>query len=277
MSEYGAWPVKVTESGDVLINAEGHEFPDATLMRSGKAIRLVQGTHAGARDMNNHQQVIGWVGLKFIGESVAEAHGFLWDDGVFKDLGSIGTEACWWTSDTQCGYSDALDINDQGQIVGSSFDGHVSRAVLWSAKDLVPHDLGFGPSSRAVAINERGQIAGDTWYQAGDAFFRDNGTVVTLGSLGGGKTRVRGMNERGDVVGTSVTASGEVHAFVWRRETGMRDLGSGPFGAPNVGSIAVGINDRGDILGYVVPCAVSYEASCSSWRPMRAVLWRSTN
>jgi probable HAF family extracellular repeat protein len=148
---------------------------------------------------------------------------------------------------------------------------------LWSAKDLVPHDLGFGPSSRAVAINERGQIAGDTWYQAGEAFFRDNGTVVTLGSLGGGKTRVRGMNEHGDVVGTSVTASGEVHAFVWQRETGMHDLGTGPFGVPNVGSVAVGINDRGDILGYVVPCDVSYDVQCSGWRPMRAVLWRSTN
>ena len=275
-SEYGAWPVKIAESGDVLLNVEGHEFPDATLMRGTTAIRLVSGTHAGAVDMNSHEQVIGWVGLKFIGEGVAEAHGFFWDNGVFKDLGSIGTENCWWGSaGEQCGGSDANDINDQGQIVGASFDGHVMRAVVWDGDSLSAHDLGFGSGSEARAINEKGQIAGDT-YGKGDAYFRDNDQLVTLGSLGGGGTRVVAMNEQGVVVGTSLTAGGQMHAFVWSRATGMRDLGTGPFGSLGIGSIPIGIDPAGNVAGYVLPCPAATEGYCNSWSAVRGIVWRST-
>lgn len=34
------------------------------------------------------------------------------------------------------------------------------------------------------------------------------------------------MNEAGTVVGTSMTVSGEQHAFVWTRAQGMVDLGT---------------------------------------------------
>jgi probable HAF family extracellular repeat protein len=149
------------------------------------------------------------------------------------------------------------------------------RAVLWNSNDSVPGDLGFGTgSSSAIAINERGQIAG---AGEGEGFFRENGTVTRLGSLGGGGTLVEGMNEQGVVAGTSITAAGDVHAFVWTRTGGMRDLGAGPFGAPGVGTVVVAINDRGDILGYAVPCAVNYQGYCGGQLPVRAILWRSTN
>jgi probable HAF family extracellular repeat protein len=273
-TEYGGWPVRVSASGDVLVNLEGHEFPDAHLVRGGTAIKLTKGHSAGV-DMNSHEQVVGWIGIKYIGESAVETHAFVWDDGVVKDLGSIGTGPCSDTPEAQCGYSSAYDINESGQIVGTAYDGNRMRAVLWGSKDSLPRDLEFGTgSSSAVAINEKGQIAG---AGEGEGFFRENGTVTRLGSLGGGGTLVEGMNEQGVVAGTSITASGEVHAFVWTRTGGMRDLGAGPFGAPGVGTIVVDINDRGDILGYAVPCAVTYQGYCGGQRPVRAILWRSTN
>lgn len=278
-SEYGGWPVSVSPSGDVLVNLEGHEFPDAHLVRGGTVLKLTTG-HSAGLDMNSHEQVVGWIGISYIGGSAVETHAFVWDDSVMKDLGTIGTAPCWYAPERQCGSSEATDINEAGQIVGTAFDGNRMRAVLWDSKDAAPRDLGFGTgSSQAVAINENGQIAGDAsdYSEPSEGFFRENGTVIRLGSLGGGETRVAGMNEQGVVAGTSITASGDVHAFVWTRVTGMRDLGVGPFGAPGVGTVVVAINDRGDILGYAVPCAVNYQGYCGGQRPVRAILWRSTN
>ena len=83
------------------------------------------------------------------------------------------------------------------------------------------------------------------------------------------------MNEDGVVVGTSITSGGEVHAFVWSRSAGMRDLGTGPFGTPGIGTVAVAINARGDVIGYAMPCMTqSGVSSCSYWSTTRPILWR---
>jgi hypothetical protein len=68
-----------------------------------------------------------------------------------------------------------------------------------------------------------------------------------------------------------------VHAFAWRRGTGMVDLGTGPLGVPGIGSIAVSVNERGDVVGYVKPCSQPQNGTCSSFSATRAVLWRKTN
>jgi probable HAF family extracellular repeat protein len=55
-------------------------------------------------------------------------------------------------------------------------------------------------------------------------------------------------NERGQVVGTSTTASGEDHAFLWAKGK-MIDLGT-PLGTR---SGATSINAHGQIVGYSAP------------------------
>jgi probable HAF family extracellular repeat protein len=188
-----------------------------------------------------------------------------------KDLGVLGTSPCPNIPEQQCGWSQAYDINERGQIVGFAQDNSGGyRAVLWDAHDLIPRDIQFGSGSRARAINENGQIVGDN-HATGEAFFRDREQVTPLGSLGGGWTRVAGINEAGTVAGTTVTAAGDVHGFVWSRTTGMRDLGAGRFAARGVGSIVVAINDRGDVLGYAVPCPTG---QCGGGSPTRGILWR---
>src|SRR4051812_44264560 len=69
-------------------------------------------------------------------------------------------------------------------------------------------------------------------------------TVTDLGTLGGATSSAADVNESGDVVGSSRTASGQVHAFLWHAGS-MHDLGT--LGGP--GSAATGLNDLGAVVG----------------------------
>jgi probable HAF family extracellular repeat protein len=71
-------------------------------------------------------------------------------------------------------------------------------------------------------------------------------SITDLGTLGGsGPVVAQGINDSGQVVGTSYTASGFFHAFLWQSGSGMQDLGA--LGGGN--SQANGINDGGQVVG----------------------------
>ena len=119
-----------------------------------------------------------------------------------------------------------------------------SGNLHWRITDL--GDLGGG-SSGAVAINNRGQVAGNSYVKAGawHAFVWQNGKMTDLGTLGGDRSYAEAINDAGQIVGWSTTAGGEGHAFLWERGK-MTDLGVLPGGD---GSTAVVINQSGDIAG----------------------------
>jgi probable HAF family extracellular repeat protein len=71
-------------------------------------------------------------------------------------------------------------------------------------------------------------------------------TVRNLGTLGGNESFALGINERAEVVGSSLLASGKVRAFLWRAGQGMRNLGS----LDGDESRARGINDRSEVVGF---------------------------
>jgi probable HAF family extracellular repeat protein len=83
--------------------------------------------------------------------------------------------------------------------------------------------------------------------------------MVDLGVLPGDKTsRACGINDAGQVVGSSLGAPGIVHAFIWSKKDGMQDLGSlppGPYAAiaratpPGRYTEALGINNSGEVVG----------------------------
>jgi probable HAF family extracellular repeat protein len=112
------------------------------------------------------------VGVAVVG---GMSHAVLWHGSAAQDLGALPGDKT----------AEALAINNQGQIVGSSGDISVARhAVLWSAKGVI-QDLGTLP--------------------------------------GGDSSRALGISDNGVVVGTSESSNG-TRAFVWTSSEGMQDL-----------------------------------------------------
>jgi probable HAF family extracellular repeat protein len=264
---------KVNDDGDILLNIDGHEEPDPWVLHANGIREPLGGLgssgHGSSNDMNSHGQIVGQSAYRNADGQGYAYHAFLWDKGTMIDLGDLVSD----------GSSEAFDINERGQVVGWASGPEAIRAVIWDSAGSRPRDIGFGTGrSLALAINDHGQVAGHT--QAGEGYFWNDGVVTNLGSLGGGVTYVTGMNEDGAVIGSSRTSSGDVHAFVWRRKTGMVDLGTGPRGAPGVWSVAVAINTRGDVIGYVEPCFAQLlmdngQCAYADLPPSRGVLWRA--
>jgi probable HAF family extracellular repeat protein len=80
-------------------------------------------------------------------------------------------------------------------------------------------------------------------FRGRGGFLVDN--IQDLNTLGGSFSQALGVNSMRQVVGVSETASGDQHAFLWTESGGMEDLGT--LGGM---SIATGINDQGQVVGY---------------------------
>jgi probable HAF family extracellular repeat protein len=198
--------------------------------------------NAGAVAINAFGQVAGYSPSP--GDIFAR-HAVLWSpSGAIQDLGTLGGTN-----------SSAIDVNDGGQVIGSSQiagDG-ATNYFLWSASAGM-QDLNtlLGAITSVVEINDAGQIIGTfvTATGASHAFLYTPGTGLRdLGTLGGTTSAPTGLNDAGQVVGSSTTASGETHAFFWSATLGMQDI-TAVTGITSVGRL----NDRLQTLsGYVAP------------------------
>lgn len=203
----------INESGQIVgkFNTTKEKF-NPFLWQNGKMLDLgTLGFNGGAQGINNQGQVVGYSGLAF-----GITHAFEWENGKMIDLGTL------------LGYnhSTAYDINDSGQAVGYSANTLIkqSHATLWSNGEITNLGTLGGNQSAAVAINNKGQVAGfDTTTGNGGlhhGFIWEDGQMADVNSLiaadsGWFLQQVTGINDRGQMVGVGInSATGKKHGFM---------------------------------------------------------------
>ena len=105
-----------------------------------------------------------------------------------------------------------------------------------------------GATSQALAINERGDVVGDSSRPDGSTrgFLWRDGKMADLGVLPGGDfSSAQDINDRGEIAGVSGFARGERSAVVWR-DGKIRALGALPGGKISIG---LAINAEGTVVG----------------------------
>jgi len=107
----------------------------------------------------------------------------------------------------------------------------------------------YPPHSAAHGTNDSGHVVGVASYRvcpyglyycgySVHAFLHEDGQMKDFGTLGGGYSEALAINNSGQVVGQSSTSSGEVRAFLYDSNNGMKDLGTlGGSGGVNPSSL----------------------------------------
>jgi probable HAF family extracellular repeat protein len=203
-------------------------------------IDLGAGLNSTATAVNDLGQVVGRGG--------AGSGAFLWQDGTLTDLGVLPG----MTS------SQAEDINASGQVVGSSGNGSVYSAFIWTAGGGM-QALGTlgGCCSQATAINDLGQVVGYS-NVPGDAaahafVWTLAGGMQDIHDFSGGTTFPWDINDQGQVAGVyfpNGTNGGSQGSFTGTITGGLQVLGTTLDGAE-----ALGINAAGVIVGWSAPAA----------------------
>jgi probable HAF family extracellular repeat protein len=169
-------------------------FANDTLMGLG-ALGDDAAAESHAASINARQQIVGR----------SNGRAFLYQDGAMRDLGTLGGPV-----------SSAKGVNDHGQVVGmaANANGQPQPFLFDGAMNALP-----GPSySGAVAINNRGQVVGSAEGSFG--YLIDNGEYTRLDTLpvvqekGWRRLEPTGINDRGWIVGTAMTQSGDLRAFI---------------------------------------------------------------
>jgi probable HAF family extracellular repeat protein len=282
-------PYCIVEKVDCFLN-DAFQWENGVLTDLEGLPGNANGTYASS--INSRGQVSGGSGNGAIDllTGYPQMDAVLWKHGKVANLGTLGGNA-----------SEALTINNRDQVVGAALNTVLDpfssgfpapqsgsfiaesyatmffpsatqmHAVLWQNGAI--KDLGTlgGPDSAASQINDRGQIAGQSYVNSIpnattgvptiDPFFiGEDGKMVDLGNLGGTVSWVTGLNNRGDVIGAMTLAGdGGFHPFLWSHGV-LTDLGTLGFDC----GITTAINDAGEIVG----------AACSTNALFSAVLWR---
>ncbi len=123
-------------------------------------------------------------------------------------------------------------------------------------------NLGPGTIAAYPHINAAGHVAFSLINgNRTTGFFYDGSAVRDIGSLGGRIVYANGLNDAGQIAGTSLDEQGLEHAFVWSAAGGMLDLRANP---GNGRSYGWAINNRGVVTGAFGDAAHPFRWSVAS-------------
>ena len=243
-------------------------------------------SYTGATAINTTDDVVGRYQIAGV------SHGFILSRRVrhdarytVTDLGTLGGSA-----------SIAIGINNAGEVAGgANVAGENQHPFLWRAGHM--SDLGTlgGPNGNAAGPNGNDGVAVLVETSTKDPLNEDfcgfgtnliclgsalrAGALTPLFTLGGNNAQALALNSRGQLVGVAETAiqdptcpSPQVlqfEAVLWGPKAGEIQM-LGPLPGDTVG-FALGLNDRGQVVGSSGSCADTYVAGFEIGP--HAVLW----
>lgn len=204
---YGSYAVDINDSSQVVgVAATADGYQRAFLYNNGAM------TDVGAYSANYPRSVAS--AINSIGQIVGEVspangttgHAFLNSNGTLTMIDQNS-----FPPFSTLSYSNALDINDSGQVVG------------------------------AASVNAPNGISSFSF-----AFLYSNGVMTNLGTLPNStSTYATGINNIGQIVGVADSVNGYAHAFLYSHGV-MTDLGTLP---NSQNTFANAINDSGQVVG----------------------------
>lgn len=169
-------------------------------------------------------------------------HGFIYRDGVFVDIGTLGG-----------GYSEIDAMNDKGDAVGKSLIADNSSYHPFVYRNGAMKDLGTfgGRFGVALGINNRGDVVGGAYDAANvlHAFVDDGAGIRKLFPDSSANSQASGINDHGTIIGNFGGGAGL--AFVYDNGVlTMLDQIPEVRAAGWSSLVPTAINDRGWITGY---------------------------
>ncbi len=243
------WKLRINNAGQVVGNLlyQGQAY-HAVVWESGVVTDIghLGGAIAESRDINGSGHVVG-----FSRTSTGMNHAFLWKDGQMTDLmaGVIASGSAFAVNDsdhavgysyesgpqvahlwkdgasislgrlpghTGSSYSEAYDINNNGQIVGYSWKSMSSPEPFIWENGVIQALPNAGAGGRAYAINDLGQAVGPS---GGVAVLWENNVRYSLNDLippdsGWILWEAYDINEGGQIVGYGRNPNGQSRPFL---------------------------------------------------------------
>jgi uncharacterized membrane protein len=214
-----------------------------------RPIARIPGYSTGANAVNGSGTVVGLAATA----DYKRTFPWVWQDGKLRKLACPACETMG-----RVGANDAFDINDHGVIVGTLLRNHEEQAVMWPNARSQPiflpnHGI---TESEAMRVNNRGDVLiswGDIQHPIGGISVLRDGILhdLPIPVYGGG---AYDMNNNGLVVGfAQVPPHGRTRAVYWKNGR-MYKLAD----TPGTSSLALAVNDRGDIVGTAAPVGARF-------------------
>lgn len=198
----------------------------------------------------------------FWADAQGDNFGFTYVNGVFTDVvdpNGLGKAANGMTTEQ------LLGLNDNKTAVGfwtdASGNNHGFTYNIDTHK-FGEFDIAGFASTTTTAINNKGDIAGFVVGANGNdvSFIQEGKQLVWLsGPQGAMSVQALGINNEDQVVGSYTDSSGATHGFLYTQSNNSYTTINDPNAPQNAGmntmTVANGINDKGQIVGFYLDAA----------------------